>query len=71
MTEEQKPLTFWQVLTSTLSSFAGIQNTETRERDFTRGKAKHFIFAGLLLTVVFVGAVWGVVSLVMSLAVGN
>jgi len=68
MTEEQKPLRFIQVLGSVLASFAGVQNNARRERDFTRGRPRDFIIIGILLTAVFVLAVWGVVSLVMSLA---
>ena len=68
MTDEHRKLTFFQVLGSVASSFIGVQKNATRERDFRRGRARDFIFVGLLLTAVFVLAVWGVVQLVMHLA---
>ena len=68
MSEEQKKLSFWQVLGSVTSSFLGVQKNERRERDCRHGRARDFIMVGVLLTMVFVLAVWGVVQLVMSVA---
>ncbi len=53
---------------SVLASMFGVQSNRRREEDFTHGKASHYIIIGLLMTVVFVLAVWGVVGLVMRLA---
>jgi len=63
--KENPPLTFWQVLQSTLAAAFGVQSSKNRERDFTRGKASHFIFMGIAFTVLFVLAVIGVVQLVL------
>lgn len=68
MGEERQKLGFFQVLGSVLSSFVGVQKNATRERDFRQGNARDFILVGLLLTAVFVLAVWGLVQLVMALA---
>ena len=68
MSEEDRKLSFFQVLSSVISSFFGVQKNATRERDFKRGRARDFILVGLLLTVAFIFAVWGVVQLVMRLA---
>lgn len=68
MKNEKKQLGFLAVLGSVLSSFIGVQKNETRERDFTQGRARDFIVVGVLLTVVFVLLVWGVVQLVMRIA---
>jgi hypothetical protein len=57
-----------QVVTSVLAAMAGIQKAKNRERDFTHGKASHFIVVGLLMTVVAVLLVWGLVKLVLHLA---
>ena len=54
---EQKPLTFWEVLTSTFAAALGVQSKENKIRDFTRGNVIHFIFAGVLFTAAFVLAV--------------
>lgn len=69
MPGEDRDLTFFQVLGSVVSSFFGVQKNATRERDFTRGRARDFILVGILLTVLFILGVWGVVQLVMRLAV--
>ena len=68
VTRDDQKLSFFQVLGSVMSSFIGVQNDATRERDFRRGRARDFILVGLLLTAVFVLTVWGVVQLVMRLA---
>lgn len=69
MADNERPLGFFQILTSVLASFFGVQNDRTRERDFTRGRARDFIFIGILLTVGFILSVWGLVMLVMTFAV--
>lgn len=69
MTEGKQKLTFFQVLSSVLGSFLGVQKDATRERDFTRGRARDFIIVGVVLTVTFILIVWGIVQLVMRLAV--
>ena len=60
-----------QVFASVIASFIGVQSNEKRERDFTQGRAKDFIIVGLVLTLLFILAVWGVVQLVMSIAVNS
>jgi hypothetical protein len=64
--DKPEPLTFWEMLTSTLAAAFGVQSSKNRERDFTRGKPSHFIALGILFTVVFVLAVVGIVNLVLS-----
>ena len=65
--EEEAPLTFWQVLSSTLAAAVGVQSSANRKRDFTRGTPKQFILMGIGFTVVFVLLMVGVVQLVLSL----
>ena len=57
------------VLGSVLASMFGVQSSRKREEDFTHGKPAQYVIIGLLVTVVFVLTIWGVVSLVMKLAV--
>ncbi|MCR4510111.1 DUF2970 domain-containing protein [Pseudomonas sp. GLN_6] len=66
--EENKPLTFWEMLQSVLSAALGVQSGKNRARDFSRGKPSHFIMLGVLFTVVFVLTIFGVVKLVLHLA---
>lgn len=65
-----KPMSLLQVAQSVLAAFFGVQSNRNRERDFRRGSARAFIIAGLLGTVLFVGAVALVVKLVLGLAAG-
>jgi len=69
MSEDKKGLSFFQVIGSVLASFLGVQKGENRERDFTHGRPRDFIIAGVLVTALFVLLVWGVVKLVTTLAV--
>ena len=63
--DEQKGLTFWEVLSSTLAAALGVQSSKNRERDFSRGKPSQFIFMGIAFTAVFVLIIIGIVSLVL------
>ena len=63
-------MTLLQVAQSVLAAAFGVQSSRNRERDFKHGSARTFILAGLVGTVLFVVAVWVVVSLVMKAAVG-
>jgi hypothetical protein len=69
--DEPRPLTFWEVLGSTLAAAIGVQKKVNKERDFTRGNPVHFIIAGIIFTTVFVLAVIVVVKLVLSHATGG
>ena len=59
---------FFDVIKSVLSSFIGVQNEKSRERDFSHGKAWHFIVVGIILTLLFILALGGIVKLVLSIA---
>lgn len=63
-----KPPTFWQMLHSVLAAALGVQSGKNRARDFTHGKASHFIALGVLFTLVFVLVLIGLVQLAMHLA---
>ncbi len=62
-------LSLLQVFGSVAASFFGVQKNANRERDFKRGRARDFIIVGIALTLLFILSVWGVVQLVMHLAV--
>ena len=63
---DEQPLSFWQMLASTLWAALGVQNKKNRQRDFSRGKATHFIFFGIGFTVCFVLGVYLLVQVVLS-----
>ncbi len=64
--EELPPLTFLQMLGSTFSAAFGVQSQRNRERDFSRGKAGHFILMGIGFTAAFVITIVLVVKLVLA-----
>lgn len=56
------------VVRSVFSSMLGVQSGDKHKEDFARGKISSYVVVGLLATIVFVLAVWGIVKLVVSLA---
>lgn len=62
------PPTLWETVKSVAAAFIGVQSEVNRHRDFSHGKASHFIIIGALATAVFVLTLWGVVQLVLYLA---
>lgn len=66
--EQQKPLTFKQMLQSVLAGALGVQSGKNRTRDFSQGKPSHFILLGVGFTVLFVLAILGLVKLVLYLS---
>ena len=63
-----KPPTFWQVLHSVMAAAFGVQSAKNRSRDFTHGKPGQFLTLGLLFTLCFALALFGIVKLVLYLA---
>lgn len=63
---DQPPLSAWEVLTSTLAAALGVQSSRNRERDFSRGRASHFIIAGVVFTILFVLGMVLIVNLILS-----
>jgi hypothetical protein len=62
-----KPPTFWPMLHSILAAALGVQSGKNRARDFTHGKASHFIALGVLFTLVFILILIGLVRLALHL----
>jgi len=56
------------VVGSVLAGMFGVQSNKKREEDFTQGKPSQFIIIGLVMTSIFVLAIWGIVSLVTRLS---
>ena len=63
-----KPPTLWQMLHSILAAAFGVQSGKNRARDFTHGKASHFIALGVLFTLLFILVLIGLVQLAMYLS---
>ncbi len=67
MSESKKPR-LWQVFVSSFRAWFGVQNKDNLERDFTHGSASDFVIVGLIFTLLFILALWGIVQFVMSMA---
>ena len=63
--QESESLTLWQVITSVLAAGFGVQSSENRKRDFSKGNPVTFILAGLIFTALFVLTIVGIVFLVV------
>ncbi len=64
------PPTTWQVFKSVIASFFGVQNEETRQRDFTYGKPSQFIIVGLIITLAFIVVIYMAVKIALYFALG-
>ena len=64
--DAEKAPGFLQALLSVVAAAFGVQNSKTRERDFTHGSPLTFIIAGLVFTLLFVLGLILVVSIVLS-----
>jgi len=47
------------------AAFLGVQSEANRKRDFTQGKFSHFVIAGIIGVVLFIGALLLIVSFVL------
>lgn len=65
---EKKPVSWWQVMLSTLMSFFGVQKSDVHERDFEKGSPIRFIIMGVVLTILFVLTLVMIVKIVLSSA---
>ncbi len=66
---EQQNQSVWRVMRSIMASFVGVQSKENLEEDFKKGKASTYILVGIIATLAFVLTVFGIVKLVMAVAV--
>ena len=58
-------MNFIATLKSVAAAFFGVQSDKNRNRDFSQGKASHFIIAGIVGVVVFIAFLIVVVNLVL------
>jgi hypothetical protein len=61
--DELNPL---QVVGSVFAAGLGVQSSKNRERDFKQGRIGVFIAAGIVFTLLFIGAVVTVVQMVLK-----
>ena len=66
--QNDKPLTFREMLHSVLAAAFGVQSGKNRTRDFSRGKPSHFILLGVGFTLIFIVVLFALVQLALKLA---
>lgn len=66
--QKEKSVNTLTIVASLFAGWFGVQTNENRERDFTHGKAHHFIIGGIIFAVLFILIVVGIVKLVMATA---
>jgi hypothetical protein len=66
--EPPPSVTPWQVALSALAAAFGVQSSRNRARDFSHGRATHFIAAGIIFTLLFVLGMVVLVNLVLRSA---
>ncbi len=57
---------FLKVIKSVLSAMIGVQKKKNLQEDFSKSSATPFIVAGIIMTLLFILAVWGVVQLALA-----
>ncbi|MEM9397400.1 MAG: DUF2970 domain-containing protein [Pseudomonadota bacterium] len=64
--QEAQKLSLSQLIASALAAGLGVQSSKNRERDFKQGRAPVFIVTGVVFTLIFIGSVFSVVTLVLN-----
>ena len=67
--EPRRQLTFREMVSSIGAAAFGVQSAQNQARDFRHGSARRYVVAGLIATILFVLTVYGVVKLILALAV--
>lgn len=63
---EQEVVSLTGVIQSILWAMLGVQKAKNHKRDFTKGKASHYIIVGVIMTLIFVMVLLGTVQLALE-----
>ncbi len=55
-----------QVIGSVFAAGLGVQSSKNRERDFKQGNFKVFVITGIVFTMLFIGALFAAVKIVLN-----
>ena len=64
-------MTLWQTTQSVLYAMLGVQKSKNAKRDFSKGKASHFIIIGILFGVSFVIVLALIVRFILNQVVAS
>ena len=67
-TDSEQTMTLWQTTQSVLYAMLGVQKSKNAKRDFTKGKASHFIIIGIAFGILFVLIVALCVNIILGAA---
>jgi len=56
---------YLKVIKSVMSAMIGVQKKKNLQEDFSKSSATPFIIVGIIMTLLFILAVWGVVQMVL------
>ena len=62
---DEKKNSMKDTIKSVGAAFIGVQSDKNRTKDFNNGKLSHFILAGVLAVILFIGVLITVVSIVL------
>ena len=57
---------YLRIIKSVLSAMIGVQKKNNLKEDFSKSSATPFIVVGIVMTLLFILAVWGVVQFALS-----
>jgi len=63
---KQEAVSLINVIQSVLWAMLGVQSTRNHKRDFTKGKASHYIIIGIIMTTAFVVLLLAAVQLTVN-----
>lgn len=69
--EPKRPQSFFSVFRSVGASMFGVQSSDKHKEDFAHGSIGAYIFVGLIATLLFILAVWGLVKFAVSLTAAS
>ena len=64
--EKSPDVTVLTIIQSVCAAAFGVQSEANRKRDFESGKFWHFVVAGFVFVVIFVGLVWAAVQYLLA-----
>ena len=64
--EKSSNVTVLTIIQSVCAAAFGVQSEANRKRDFESGKFWHFVIAGFIFVVIFVGLVWALVQYLLA-----
>jgi hypothetical protein len=60
-----KNMAIGATIRSVLAALIGVQTEQNRTKDFSEGKASHFIIAGILAVIIFIVVLISIVTMVL------